>query len=224
MPQTIMKQVSGNNGNDSDFMIVLALDTSVTGCSICIGDGERFWHDHMDTERGQAEFLVPMINTVIRNAGYTYNDFDRIAVTVGPGSFTGVRVGLSTAKALGLSLNKPVLGFDTLQVIAKAQKLEQDTLILIDTKRGDFYGQVFTTGGTAKDQAQIWTTEMIENSGIPFIRDAVPDIETMTKMALEAETADEQYLPENAPTPLYLRGAEISQSKRITPQIVKKKA
>lgn len=178
----------------------------------------------MDTERGQAEFLVPMINNVVRNAGYTYNDFDRIAVTVGPGSFTGVRVGLSTAKALGLSLNKPVLGFDTLHVIAKAQKLERDTLILIDTKRGDFYGQVFAAGGTAKDQAQIWTTEMVENGGIPFIKDAVPDIETMTRMALEAVSVDEQYLPENAPSPLYLRGAEISQSKRSIPKIIKKQA
>ena len=205
-------------------MIVLALDTSVTGCSICISDGEKAWQEQMDTERGQAEFLVPMINRVIRKSSYTYNDFDRIAVTIGPGSFTGVRVGLSTAKALGLSLNKPVFGFDTLSVIAKGGGLIQDTLILIDTKRGDFYGQVFGPGGEGRESPEIWTQEMIDQMNIPVIKDMAPDIEVLARMAFDTQSDMTGYSPTQAPSPLYLRGAEVSQSKRIIPTIVQKTA
>ena len=202
-------------------MIVLALDTSVTGCSICISDGAQFWHESMDTERGQAEFLVPMINRVIRKAGYTYNDFDRIAVTIGPGSFTGVRVGLSTAKALGLSINKPVMGFDTLSVIARGKKLKEDTLILIDTKRGDFYGQVYSVSGEAITDAGIWTQELVEASELETLLNIGPDVEVLAKMALDLISDQTTYSADQAPAPLYLRGAEISLSKRIAPQIVK---
>lgn len=206
-------------------MIVLAFDTSVTGCAICISNGETSWTETMDTERGQAEFLVPMINNVIRKSGYTYNDFDRIAVTVGPGSFTGVRVGLSTAKALALALNKPLLGFDTLSLIAKSAHLEDDTLILIDTKRGDYYGQIFTKDGLPKSQAEIWTPESLEVSGVRnIIKDTVPDIKVLCRMAREAECEEGHYNPQTAPKPLYLRGAEISQSKRVAPTIVSKAA
>ncbi len=201
--------------------IVLALDTAVTGCAVCISDGEQFWTETVETERGQAECLVPMINRVIRKAGYTYNDFDRIAVTTGPGSFTGVRVGLSTAKALGLSINKPVSGFDTLSVIAKASGLQRDTVIMIDTKRGDFYGQAFTKDLQPIGEPEIWTMDMAENSAFAIIRDVLPDIEVMARMASEIKSDEITYHPEKAPHPLYIRGAEVSQSKRIIPKIVK---
>ncbi|PZP53286.1 MAG: tRNA (adenosine(37)-N6)-threonylcarbamoyltransferase complex dimerization subunit type 1 TsaB [Micavibrio aeruginosavorus] len=201
--------------------IVLALDTAVTGCSVCISDGDHFWTEIVETERGQAECLVPMINRVIRKAGYTYNDFDRIAVTTGPGSFTGVRVGLSTAKALGLSINRPVLGFDTLSVIAKASGLQRDTVILIDTKRGDFYGQAFTADLQPIGDPEIWTLGMAESSAFAIIRDVQPDVEVMARMAIEDQTDEIHYNPEKAPHPLYIRGAEVSQSKRAVPKIVK---
>lgn len=200
--------------------IVLAFDTSVTGCAICISDGKNSWRENLATERGQAEFLVPMINDLIRKSGYSYNCFDRIAVTVGPGSFTGVRVGLSTAKGLALSLNRPLIGFATLSVIARGSNLKENTLIAIDTKRGDYYGQIFGAGGEAKTDADIWTQAMIDETSLPVIKDAVPDVEVLAQMGLEWKGSEVHYDPDRAPSPVYLRGAEVSQSKRIAPKIV----
>lgn len=200
--------------------IVLAFDTSVTGCAICISDGKDFWHEKLATERGQAEFLVPMINDLIRKSGYSYNCFDRIAVTVGPGSFTGVRVGLSAAKSLALSLNKPLIGFATLSVIARGANLKENTLVVIDTKRGDYYGQIFGAGGEPKTDADIWSQNMLDETQLPIIKDAAPNVDILAQMALEWKGAETDYNPDRAPSPIYLRGAEVSQSKRITPKIV----
>lgn len=195
-------------------MIILAFDTSVTGCAVCVHKNGQDWVETFATERGQAEFLVPMIEKVMQQAEISYQDIDRIAVTVGPGSFTGVRIGLSTAKALALTLDRPLLGFNTLDVIAYG--VVEKTLILIDTKRGDYYGQISGEG----DQAKIWSSDDIEQNILPTIKDRAPDVRILAAMAAEAK-ADSAYHPEAAPKPLYLRGAEVSQSKRIAPQIIK---
>ncbi len=203
-------------------MMILAFDTSVTGCSVCVTDGQKAWTETMATERGQAEFLVPMIEDAIQKSGHGYKDLDRIVVTIGPGSFTGVRVGLSTAKALALSLNKPLVGISTLDVIARGAKLTCDTLVLIDTKRGDFYGQVFDATGRPQDEARIWSVEEVAKSGLQKIENAHPDVEILARMAAEITPNGAGYDPLQAPNPLYLRGAEVSQSKRALPKIVKK--
>jgi tRNA threonylcarbamoyladenosine biosynthesis protein TsaB len=99
-------------------------------------------------EQGQAEALVPLIERTMGAADATYAALDRIAVTLGPGSFTGVRVGLSTARALGLAAHKPVIGVSTFDVLAAAVPNGERTrfktiLAAIDTKRGDLYVQTF---------------------------------------------------------------------------------
>jgi tRNA threonylcarbamoyladenosine biosynthesis protein TsaB len=100
-------------------LIVLALDTALDGCSVAIADGEivRAWRDETMT-RGQAERLAPMVRETLEAAGIRFSELDRVAVTTGPGSFTGVRVGLSFARALALSLNKSCLGVSTLEALA----------------------------------------------------------------------------------------------------------
>lgn len=195
-------------------MIILAFDTSVTGCAVCVYKNGESWVEIFATDRGQAEFLIPMIDKVLAQSGTAYTEIDRIAVTVGPGSFTGVRIGLSTAKALALTLDKPLLGFNTLDVIAEG--VDDKTLILIDTKRGDYYGQISGEG----DQAKIWSLDNIEQSQLPKIKDHAPDVKMLALMAMSAET-EKFYNSEKAPKPLYLRGAEVSQSKRVIPQIIK---
>ena len=197
-------------------MRILALDVSVSGVSVSIFDTETSFScvKHLDTERGQAEFLIPTIEDVIIESGSILQNIDCIAVTRGPGSFTGVRIGLATARSLGLALNIPVIGVSTLDVIARANSENNNTLFLIDTKRGDFYGQVGE--GT---EPRIWSDEDIKNYTGHIIKDVIPDISVLAKMGAEIYQGKKGYHISDAPTPLYLRGAEVSQSKREAPPV-----
>lgn len=100
-------------------MIVLALDTALDACSVAVvRDGETLGEAREIMSRGQAERLAPMAREVAQQAGIGFSEIDRIAVTTGPGSFTGVRVGLSFARALALALAKPCVGVSTLAALA----------------------------------------------------------------------------------------------------------
>ncbi len=189
-------------------MWVLALDVAISGCRVAVFDtnSKAFFDAEMDTDRGQAEHLVPMVAEVILNAGMTMGDIDRIAVTTGPGSFTGVRIGLATARHFGLALNKPVCGIPTFDAL-RATYPDGQTLLVIDTKRGDYYGQV--------DDAlpRIWTAEDVAAYTGSVVKDVLPDMRAI------AETVSRMQMPDvydvgAAPEPIYLRGAEVSQPKR----------
>jgi tRNA threonylcarbamoyladenosine biosynthesis protein TsaB len=100
-------------------MIVLGIDTSLDACSVAIvRDGQALAHFHEPMTRGQAERLAPMAQEAVTQAGVAFDEIDRMAVTTGPGSFTGVRVGLSFARALALSIGRPCVGVSTLEALA----------------------------------------------------------------------------------------------------------
>lgn len=129
-------------------MLILAFDTAGNGCSVCLWNDGAVLAGRADAmARGQAEALVPMIEEVMGEAGAAYADLDRIAVTVGPGSFTGLRVGVATARGLGLALMKPVWGVTTTEAFAHAVPVARRTagtvLAAIDARRDDVYLQAF---------------------------------------------------------------------------------
>lgn len=93
--------------------------------------------------QGHQERLAPLVSDVIARSNVAFNDLDRIAVTVGPGSFTGLRVGLAFAKGLGLALDIPVVGLDSLETIAASASREGPGLALIDARRGQAYVRRF---------------------------------------------------------------------------------
>lgn len=133
-------------------MLILAFDTTVAACSVALWrDGETLARARSVMDQGQAEALMPMIEDVMRQSGLAYAALDRIAVTVGPGSFTGVRVGLAAARGLGLAAGKPVIGIMTTEALAHAvpvgERKPADARILsaVDTKRGDIYAHIFDT-------------------------------------------------------------------------------
>lgn len=126
-------------------MLILAFDTTAAACSVAIWrDGEVLAADQAEMKQGQAEALVPMIERALVDCNIDYAALDLLSVTVGPGSFTGVRVGIATARAIGLAANKPVIGVSTTEVLAAAAP-EKSARILaaVDTKRGDLYAQIF---------------------------------------------------------------------------------
>lgn len=136
-------------------MNLLAFDTACDSCSVALWrDGAVVARRARAMARGQSEALVPMIDGVMREAGAAFRDLSAIAVTIGPGAFTGLRIGLATARAMALAAERPVIGVSTLEAIAAAV-VRSDAgrarrlVVAIDTKRDDLYVQRFSLDGSA---------------------------------------------------------------------------
>jgi tRNA threonylcarbamoyladenosine biosynthesis protein TsaB len=127
----------------------MAIDTALGACSVAIADqGQIVGHRLKPLARGHAEVLFAMIQEVEEAAGLSAKEMDRFAVTIGPGTFTGLRVGLSAARGLGLAANRPVIGVTTLALVAAgvtSEELDDDNIIapVFDAKRGECYMQGF---------------------------------------------------------------------------------
>ena len=175
-----------------------------------------------DIGRGHAEVLMELIEACLDQSKTTYNDLNRIGVTIGPGSFTGVRVGMSVARGLGLSLNIPVLGISTLDACeAKAEKSRHDgkLVTLLDAKRGELYCKIAGEAAFAASYEEIAKAmhnlnPVLCGSGAAILNedckttypviheDAACDIEIISQLA-------SAMIESNAPPePLYLRSAD----------------
>jgi tRNA threonylcarbamoyladenosine biosynthesis protein TsaB len=131
---------------------ILAFDTALDACSAAVwSDGKVVAAESVAAARGHAEILFPMLARVLEKAAIGYEAIDRFAVTIGPGSFTGVRVGVAAARGLALSMAKPAVGITTLEAIAAAVFADQaeatsgstSLAIALDARRGEIYLQVF---------------------------------------------------------------------------------
>ena len=134
-------------------MRVLAIDTALEACSAAVLDTERAGtvaHESEPMQRGHAEALMPMIARVLAFARLSFSELDRIAVTTGPGSFTGLRVGISAARGFALAAGKPAVGLSTLAAFAAPFIATDDTLPVVaavDARHDHVYLQVFGPGG-----------------------------------------------------------------------------
>lgn len=126
-------------------MVVLAIDTCLNACSAAVLDGDRVLAFSSEVmARGHQERLAPMVRSVMAEAGLSFAEVDRIGVTVGPGSFTGLRVGVAFAKGLASALDLPAAGVGVLEALAA----EADGLVAaaLDARRDQVYLQVFEAG------------------------------------------------------------------------------
>ena len=139
-------------------MLILGLDTALANCSAALWrDGRVLAHRSLAMERGHSESLMPMVRDTMADAGVAFTALERIAVTVGPGSFTGVRVGLAAARGLALACGVPLVGVTTLAAVAfaaaRASSDRRPVLAVLDAGRPDLFVQIF--GPDLAERSQI---------------------------------------------------------------------
>jgi tRNA threonylcarbamoyladenosine biosynthesis protein TsaB len=114
-------------------------------------------------ERGHAEALLPMIERVMAEGGRAYAELDLVAATVGPGAFTGIRVGLAAARGIALAAGKPCAGVTTLEALAAAGgDISGAVLAVVESRRADLFVQAFDESG-----AGVGTAESLPPEGLP---------------------------------------------------------
>src|SRR3984885_15501540 len=129
-------------------MLILALDTALGACAAGVLDtdaGKLLGRESQAMKRGHAEALMPLIARVIEQSGIGFAGLDRIAVTTGPGSFTGLRVGLSAARGIALAADKPVVGVTTLAAYAApivSENGKHPIISAIDARHDQVFFQV----------------------------------------------------------------------------------
>lgn len=214
-------------------MILLAIDTAASLCAACVYDSEGGERGRavLDIGKGHAERLMDVIATALDEAGIGYGDLDAVAVAVGPGSFTGVRVGVATARGFALALKIPAVGVTTLEAIAaEALRAHPGTAVTaaIDAGRGQVYLQRFADDGTTIDGPAAFpagdaaalvgdaaggtvltgSAASILGARLAIAADeATADIATYAQIAAR-RLADDPEAAASPPRPLYLRDAD----------------
>jgi tRNA threonylcarbamoyladenosine biosynthesis protein TsaB len=215
-------------------MRILAIDTALGSCSACVleqGQHDVSALEQIVIERGHAEALIPLIARVMAKVAGGFAALDRIAVTVGPGSFTGLRVGLSAARAIGLAASRPVVGVTTLAAYCApmiGREAGRMTAAAIDARHGQVYFHALAADGSVLAGARQCSVRdavrsigkgpvSLSGSGALLVAqeawsiglDAVvveaaagPDIRWVARLGL---LADERTA---LPRPLYLRAAD----------------
>ena len=215
-------------------MRVLAIDTALEACSVAVFDTEgssRARSRSLPMARGHAEALMPLVATVMSDARTEFDELDRIAVTVGPGSFTGLRVGVAAARGIGLAAGKPVVGLTTLAAMAVPFIDADDTkslLVVIDARHDHVYMQLYGPGGRTlvaprvvhlRDaiRAAMASPTRIVGNAAKLIEAAWPENERRPLLVNETKAPDIVWVarlgaaadPEGASVkPLYLREAD----------------
>lgn len=218
-------------------MRILAIDTALANCAVAVLDTEADGAAPVvvseEIGRGHAERLMDMIAEAMAEASCVFSALDRIAVTTGPGSFTGMRVGLSVARGFGLVLGMPVVGITTLSALA-APHLEAATTplyVALEGKGDEVYGQLFGADGIALSAPEVRRMQdlaaflpadvrlagtiaprIAEVTGLGperVISDAAyPDVRDVAQLGLSANPQTD------LPVPLYLRPPDAAPQKQ----------
>lgn len=208
-------------------MILLALDTCLDACSVAVwADGRVLAAGSEPMRRGHQERLAVMVEATMAQAGTAFTALDRIGVTIGPGSFTGLRVGLAFAKGLGLALDRPVVGVGVLEALARDVG-EGFVAAVIDARRDQVYLQAFDGARAlmapdvlpvetaAARLAELWTggPAALVGPGAALLAGVLPQAVLIERaapapavVALLASRAQPPFPP---PRPLYLRAPDV---------------
>lgn len=199
-------------------MLVLALDTALTAATAVVGrDGAVLCAKVEPMARGHQEAIAPLTEAAMAEAGVGFAALDRIAVTVGPGSFTGLRVGLAFAKGLALAWSTPLVGLGSLEALAESDDHPGRRLAVIDAGRGQVYRQWFDGEVARTSPAQI-PLDAIQREAAEAgaftacgsgasILGMTAAVEHSTPPAL-VRLAERAPAPDGPPRPMYLRSPD----------------
>ena len=220
-------------------MKVLVIDTALGACTAAVFDGDvRLAERSEPMTKGHQERIAGLVRDVVAEAGIGFEGLDRIGVTTGPGSFTGLRVGLAFAQGLGAALDRPVVGISTLDALAAS--LDDATgavaavAAVIDARRGQVYARLFREGApvsaaealpieTAVERLSDGGPWRLAGSGAPVLLAQAPALAeafpllspTPAALARLAIAADPETAP---PSPQYLRAPDATPPTRLPGQ------
>ena len=180
-------------------MKVLGLDTATTACSAAVwADGQVLAARTLAMERGHAEALMPMIVDALAEARCGFAELDLLAVTVGPGAFTGLRVGLAAARGMAIACALPCVGVTTLEAVAAAVEMTEhagrNLLVALRSRRAELYVQGFDGAGSPLGPASaVLPSELVGHVPAPVVvvGDASADaVQAFEAAGVEAVIAD----------------------------------
>jgi len=200
--------------------IILQLETATTSCSVALAkDGKAMGFRQLNERNIHTKVITLFIEELITSAGLVYNDLDAVAVSYGPGSYTGLRIGVSTAKGLCFALDKPLIAIETLEAMAHGVITNNepdkynDTLLcpMIDARRMEVYTAIFNTYGkrikptSAEIIDEKSFSELLQTNKILFFGDGAEKCRSVL-----AGDPNAQFLPEfiNSATSLTKKAAE----------------
>ncbi len=220
-------------------MLLLAADTTTTNGSVALADAEGVMAElRLARQEGHSSGLLPAIEFLLQIAGRQARDVDAWAVAVGPGSFTGLRVGISTIQGLALAAGKPCVGVSALQAWALGVAgCAESVCVLLCAFRQDVYFQLFDGSGAARSEPGVGRIEEAlaqAPAGAAFVGDAAPALRSSIESACSRplfpsrspflaaevaalaarEAAAGRTLAPDSLRPLYLREAELRKSRQ----------
>jgi tRNA threonylcarbamoyladenosine biosynthesis protein TsaB len=229
-------------------MLILAIDTALNACAAGVLDtdaGRLLARESREMNRGHAEALMPLIARVMKESGVAFAALDRVAATTGPGSFTGLRVGLSAARGIALAANKPAVGITTLTAYVAphvSDHGEHPIIAAIDARHDHVYLQVVTGHGEPLVTPRVAPMEealATSRFGAPLLvgnaasmlaerwpKDAIPPVKVeqraapdITSVAWLAAAIDPAVA---APRPFYLRAPDAKSPADQLPRAAEK--
>lgn len=210
-------------------MKILSIDSAGRGCGVCLWDDGVRLVRYEAMMRGQDARLIPLVQEVMAEASWRYNDLDRIAVLRGPGSFTGLRIGLAAARGIGFAAERPVIGVDRFVVYRTLYAdAARPFFVVLESQRLELYVQ----GPLTDDVPKMLTPDEIaallqEDRAMMLATDAQTTLGAFVDMSrifppmarLESDVCAQlaARAPENHPayaaSPLYLRAPDVTMPK-----------
>ena len=202
--------------------LILAFDTSAAHCAAALLSGDRLLAEALEPmEKGQAERLMPFLEELLTHAGVGWHDLTALAVGIGPGNFTGVRIAVAAARGLALGLGIPAVGVTRFQALGHGQP--RPLTVIEDARRGEVYVQRLDAGAP-----RLATLEAAIAEGGPYAGSAaamtpgpvIPPRWPLAQAMARAGTALLATHPQPRPAPFYLRHADAMPSSDPPPVIL----